>query len=129
MSDYRALLAACLLMPFVSCRVPSSPGSGGAVSHFRFDPEAFDSFFGVSRAHYSLSKPSHTSLFITKQTDGGGRIVVMTLFENLFETRGAHQHTWLGDTKEGTFAPSGIYIGILEAGSERFEAVVRVYHR
>jgi hypothetical protein len=129
MNEISAAILPFILLPLVSCRIPVGQEADALVSHFRFEPEAFDSFLGVSRAHYSLSQASVTSLSIMKRTDDGKGTLVMTLFENLYETKGTHQHAWLGDTKDGTFASSGIYIGVLQTGAERFEAIVRVYHR
>lgn len=129
MNDLSAMLLALVLLSLASCRMPVSQDSDDLVSHFRFEPEAFDSFFGVSQAQYSLKQASVTSLSIVKRSDDGHNTLVMTLFENLFETKGTHKHIWLGDTRDGTFAPSGIYVGVLVIGSLHFEAVVRVYHR
>lgn len=129
MSERTALLLPLGLILLASCRIPVSGPAEALVSNFQFEPEAFDSFIGVSRARYSLTQPTHTSLSIVRLSDDGKRTHVITLFESLFETRGSHGHTWLGDTDEGTFAPSGSYIGILTAGTEHYETVVRVYHR
>ena len=129
MNDLSVLLLALVMLSFASCRMPASQDTEDLVSHFRFEPEAFDSFFGVSQAQYSLKQASVTSLSIVKRSDDGQNTLVMTLFENLFETKGTHKHIWLGDTRDGIFAPSGIYLGVLQIGSLHFEAVVRVYHR
>ena len=129
MNDLSVMVLPLVLLCVASCRMPASQDADDLVSHFRFEPEAFDSFFGVSRAQYSLRQASVTSLSIVKRSDDGQNTLVMTLFKNLFETKGTHQHVWLGDTQDGTFAPSGIYIGVLQIGSLHFEAVVRVYHR
>jgi len=129
MSDRAAILILLGLILLGSCRIPINGPAGALVSNFQFEPEAFDSFVGVSRARYNLSQAAYTSLSIVRLTDEGKRIHVITLFENLFEAKGSHDHMWLGDTDEGTFAPSGTYIGVLRAGSEHYETVVRVYHR
>ena len=129
MNELLAIIVPVAMIFMASCRIPVGQETDSRVSNFRFEPEAFDSFMGVSRAHYTLSQASVTSLHILRKTDDGKSILVMTLFENLFESKGIHQHSWLGDTMEGTFASSGIYLGVLRLGSERFEAVVRVYHR
>jgi len=129
MSERARILVLLGLVLLASCRIPVNGPQGALVSDFQFEPEAFDSFVGVSRARYTLSQASHTSLSIARLSDGGTRTLVITLFENLFEAGGSHAHTWLGDTGEGTFAPSGTYLGILTAGSEQYETVVRIYHR
>lgn len=129
MNERRAFLVALGLILLTSCRIPVNRPAEALVSSYQFEPEAFDSFVGVSRARYHLSQASRTSLSIVRLSDEGTRTLVITLFENLSETRGSHEHTWLGDTDQGTFAPSGTYIGVLRAGSEQYEAVVRVYHR
>ena len=129
MSERAAILIPLLLVLLGSCRIPINGPAGVRVSNFQFEPEAFDSFVGVSRARYRLSQAAHTSLSIVRISDEGRRLPVKTLFENLFETKGSHDHMWLGDTDQGTFAPSGTYFGVLRAGSESFDTVVRVYHR
>jgi hypothetical protein len=129
MNDFSVVMLFLVLLSVASCRMPASQDTDELVSHFRFEPEAFDSFFGVSRAQYSLREASVTSLSIVKRSDHGQNTLVMTLFENLYESKGTHKHVWLGDTRDGIFAPSGIYVGVLQIGSLHFEAVVRVYHR
>jgi len=129
MSECARIFVPLGLILLASCRIAVNGPAEALVSHFQFEPEAFDSFVGASRARYHLSKPSHVSLAIVRLTDEGTRTPVKTLFENLFEAGGSHAHTWLGETDAGTFAPSGSYVGILSTGRERFEAVVRIYHR
>lgn len=91
----------------------------------KFVPEAFDSFTSSASVRYTLSRSAVTTLRITRK-DGG---TVIVLFESLQESKGSHSHAWQGDTEEGHFAPSGGYLGVLEVEGERFESVVRVYHR
>jgi hypothetical protein len=119
--------AALLLLAALafSCHLPSEE-TGEVVTSLRFEPEAFDSFTSSASVRYTLARPATTTLRIrAKPTDSP----VISLFENLRESKGVHSHTWLGDTAEGYFAPSGGYVGILEVEGERFEAVVRIYHR
>ncbi len=51
-----------------------------------------------------------------------------TLVLNVAESKGSHSHTWLGDTDDGYFAPSGLYIGIIKIQERRFESTVLVFH-
>ncbi len=95
------------------------------MTSLKFVPEAFDSFTSSVSIRYTLARPAVTTLRITRK-DGK---TVIVLFESLQESKGSHSHAWQGDTQEGYFAPSGGYVGVLEAEGERFEAVVRVYHR
>ncbi len=113
-----------LLLSFGACRLPTDPDES-LVTGLRFQPEAFDSFTGSASVRYTLSRPAVTSLRITRK-DGE---TVIVLFQSLQESKGSHSHAWQGDTDEGHFAPSGGYLGVLEVEGERFEAVVRVYHR
>jgi|WetSurSiteA1Bulk_404760.scaffolds.fasta_scaffold44055_2 hypothetical protein len=129
MSDRLMLLAQAAMVLFASCRIPVGPATAAVATDFAFKPEAFDSFAGVTLAHYTLSQPARTSLYVFSLSAEGKQALVMTLFENLFETTGSHEHMWLGDTNEGTFAPSGRYVGVLQTASEHYETIVRVYHR
>ncbi len=106
-----------------SCRLPGEESE--IVTSMKFVPEAFDSFTGSASVRYTLARPAVTSLRITRK-DGE---TVIVLFQSLQESKGSHSHAWQGDTEEGYFAPSGGYLGVLEVEGERFEAVVRVYHR
>lgn len=112
------------LLLFHACRLPAGE-EDALVEDVRFQPEAFDSFTSSSSVRYTLTRPAVTTLRIARK-DGK---TVITLFESLQESKGSHSHAWQGDTEEGQFAPSGGYLGVLEAEGERFEAVVRVYHR
>jgi hypothetical protein len=114
------------LLAIPSCRLPHDPTAEPLVSNFRFQPEAFDSFTGSTSLRYKLARQATTTLRIVSSSKGSE---VFTLFEELKESGGTHEHTWLGDMEEGYFAPSGSYVGILEVEGDRYEAVVRVYHR
>jgi hypothetical protein len=116
------------LTAFSACRIPVSP-EDGLVTNFRFQPEAFDSFTGSTSVRYSLARPAVTTFRICTRGENGTLETVIVLFESLRESKGTHEHTWLGDTDEGYFAPAGSFLGILEAEGERFESIVRVYHR
>jgi hypothetical protein len=129
MNDFLAVLAPFVIMGLAGCKIPVAGKSESLVSNFRFEPEAFDSFRGVTSVKYTLAQEATTTLTILRATEEGNSLLVTTLFENLFESKGAHKHTWLGDTNEGQFASSGIYLGVLHVSSERYEAIVRVYHR
>jgi hypothetical protein len=120
-----ALILTLVLVGILGCRIPVDPEL--LVSDFRFSPEAFDSFTGTTSLRYTLKRPATTTIRIIAPGKSGS--VVMTLFEELKESSGLHQHTWLGDTEEGYFAPAGEYLGELEVEGESYQAVVRVYHR
>jgi hypothetical protein len=119
------MLLIVLLSAPVACRLPGA-AEDQLVTGFRFEPEAFDSFTGSASIHYTLSRPAVTTLRIFMR---GKNEPLIVLFESLRESKGTHEHTWLGDTEEGYFAPAGNFRGILDAEGEQFEAVVRVYHR
>jgi len=120
----RAALFLSLIL--VSCSIPVEPES--VVSSFRFQPSAFDSFARNTQIVYTLRAPVTTSLSIVRRDSAGRNAHVKTIMSALHETRGTHAHTWLGDTEFGTFAPSGVYYGILVIGDERFESIVRIFH-
>jgi hypothetical protein len=122
-----ALILTLVLAGILGCRIPVDPEL--LVSDFRFSPEAFDSFTGTTSLRYTLKRPATTTIRIIAPGKSGPGSVVMTLFEELKESSGIHQHTWLGDTEEGYFAPAGEYLGELEVEGESYQAVVRVYHR
>ena len=108
-----------------ACRLPVAQ-EDSLVSNLKFQPEAFDSFTASTSLRYSLARPATTTIRILTANKAEP---VITLFEELKESRGLHEHTWLGDTEEGYFAPSGSYIGVLEVEGQKFESVVRIYHR
>jgi len=112
----------------LSCHL-STEQKDELVTGLRFEPEAFDSFTSSASVRYTLARPAVSTLRICSKTKDGGFAPVTILFESLRESKGSHAHTWLGDTEEGFFAPSGSYVGILDVEGERFEAVVRVFHR
>ncbi len=124
---WSALLLAVFLPPLIvlpACRLPSDE-EDVLVTDFKFQPEAFDSFVGSASVRYTLSRPAVTSLRVTRK-DGE---TVIVLFRSLQESKGSHSHAWQGDTEQGYFAPSGGYVWVLEVEGNRYEAVVRVYHR
>jgi hypothetical protein len=108
----------------LSCHLPTQQ-MAELVTSFRFEPEAFDSFTSSASIRYTLSRPAVTTLRIERK---GGETVIV-LFESLKESKGSHEHLWLGETDEGYFARAGAYVGILEVEGKTYESVVRVYHR
>jgi flagellar hook assembly protein FlgD len=118
------MLLACGIVAGFSCRLPEGADSS-IVSNLRFEPEAFDSFTASTSVRYTLSRPTVTTMRICSKS----RETVIILFEDLSESKGSHAHTWLGDTDEGFFAPAGSYVGVLEVEGEKYESVVRIYHR
>jgi hypothetical protein len=60
--------------------------------------------------------------------EGGGDLLVKTLTTGLFESKGSHAHTWLGDSQAGLFVPSGEYIGVVSVGQHRYESTVSIFH-
>ena len=112
----------------VTCNWPTSANDPYLVSSFYFSPAAFDSFRGNTQIKYVLKMPAEVSIYVTGRGKDGQEYLVATLMENIHETRGSHAHTWLGDTNAGTFAPVGLYTGVLLAGGQRFETVARVFH-
>ena len=114
------------LLPLAACTLPGA--AADSVSSLRFSPSAFDSFRTNTEIRYTLKSPSAISIDIVHRDSMGQLLSVNTLAENINETRGSHAHTWLGDTRSGFFAPSGLYIGVLRIGDQRYETVVRVFH-
>ncbi|MGA9116802.1 MAG: hypothetical protein WB626_08510 [Bacteroidota bacterium] len=122
------LLPALLFLALpASCRLPPEAEPAG-VADLRFSPSAFDSFRANTQIRYSLKVPAVVTIMIVQRDTTGRLLYVNTLVANTLETKGTHAHTWLGDTFTGYFAPAGLYFGILQTGSERFEAAVRVFH-
>jgi hypothetical protein len=109
------------------CRF-GGPPSGDLVTSLRFSPSAFDSFRRNTELRYALTDPAVVDIRVVRRTADGGEVAVKTLARSLRETRGSHAVTWLGDTTERLFAPAGVYIGVVEAGGERFETSVEVFH-
>ncbi len=119
------LLSALLLS---GCRLPTSVESEDIVASLRFSPAAFDSFRRNTEILYTLNQSARVTLSIVRRPVQGADQPVVTLFTELFESKGLHSHTWLGDTSAGLFAPPGDYIGIIRVGGRSFEAAVRVFH-
>ena len=119
------LLSALLLS---GCRLPTSVESEDIVASLRFSPAAFDSFRRNTEILYTLNQSARVTLSIVRRPGQGADQPVVTLFTELFESKGLHSHTWLGDTSAGLFAPPGDYIGIIRVGGRSFEAAVRVFH-
>jgi len=119
-----------LLFPILSlpgCRFATASDDAQSVVSLRFVPSAFDSFTSNTEIRYTLVSSATVNLSVVMRTPAGDQRV-NTLASSLFETKGSHAHTWLGDTGDGRFAPAGEYIGIIEIGEHRFEASVRVFH-
>jgi flagellar hook assembly protein FlgD len=110
------------------CNLPTALDDPTLVSNLRFFPSAFDSFRRNTEIRYTLKAPATVSIFIMKRDSAGQEFLVKTLVKNANETKGAHAHTWLGDTNQGQFAPLGGYIGAVQIQHKRFEAAVLVFH-
>lgn len=109
-----------------SCSLPSQTDL--LVSSLRCAPSAFDSFRTNTEIRYTLAKPATVSIYIARRDATGQLVLVNTLARNIYETKGSHGHTWLGDTAAGVFAESGLYIAILEIENSRYETTVRIFH-
>lgn len=110
------------------CTFPSAADDPELVSNLRCSPSAFDSFTRNTEIRYTLKAAARVSINIVKRDSAGKELLVRTIITDLHETKGSHTHTWLGDTESGFFAPSGLYIVQVRAGSRRFETAVRVFH-
>ena len=121
------LMFVCLLL-FASCKLPSATDDPSAVTSLRFSPSAFDSFRANTEMRYTLKAPTTVNIYVIRRDSSGQTLLVNTLVQDVYETKGTHAHTWLGDTNRGLFAPTGLYLGILQIGDRRFEAAVRVFH-
>ena len=77
---------------------------------------------------YSLKIPSTVSIYIVKKDSTRKELLVKTLAEDLNETKGSQSITWIGDTDQRLFAPSGIYFGVIQIQQRRFETIVQVFH-
>ncbi|MGB2867278.1 MAG: hypothetical protein WBD36_02410 [Bacteroidota bacterium] len=116
------------LMLFVSCSHPSTLDDPELITGLRFSPSAFDSFKSNTEIRYSLKSPVTVTIYLIAKGPNGMPYLVKTLVENVSETKGSHSHTWLGDTNQGSFAPSGDYVGIVQIEDKRFETSVLVFH-
>lgn len=113
--------------PFqISCSLPSQ--SDLLVTSLRSSPSAFDSFRANTEIRYTLARPATVTIFIARRDAAGQLIHVNTLAQSIYETKGSHGHTWLGDTAAGVFAESGLYIAVLQIDNNRYETTVRVFH-
>lgn len=117
-----------LVLCSASCKLPSAVDDPSVVTNLRFSPSAFDSFRRNTEIKYTLRSPATLSIHIVRRDSSGQTLLVNTLVESVYETKGSHAHTWLGDTRTGFFAPTGLYIGVLQIGNQRFETAVRVFH-
>jgi hypothetical protein len=115
-----------LLLFLNSCSLPSSTDL--IITSLRCSPSAFDSFRTNTEIKYTLAKPASITIYIAQRDDSGQLVLVNTLAQNIYETKGSHGHTWLGDTAAGLFAESGLYIAILQIESNQYETSVRVFH-
>lgn len=122
------LIALPLLAAIAGCTLPTPATESVLVANLRFSPSAFDSFRRNTEIQYSLKSPAQVSISIIRRSDAGPDESVRRLCNCLFETKGVHSHTWLGDSDEGHFAPPGEYVGVVEAEGHHFEAVVRIFH-
>ena len=123
-----AILAMLSTLFIPACRMPTATDGADIISNLRFSPGAFDSFRRNTEVLYTLSRSARVSFSIVRRTTSGDDQPVVTLFSALFESRGTHSHTWLGDSSQGLFAPPGDYVGIIVVDGRRYEAVVRVFH-
>jgi len=111
-----------------SCNLPSALDDPELVSSLRFSPSAFDSFKSNTQILYSLKAPATLNAYILKVDSTGKEYLVKTLVLNAAESKGSHAHTWLGDTDDGLFAPTGTYIGVIQIQNKSFQATVLVFH-
>ena len=108
------------------CHLPTAADNPAIVTNLRFSPSAFDSFRSNTELRYTLATPAELSIMIVRKMDGVA--LVKTIAQNIYETKGTHGHTWLGDTGAGRFAPAGEYVAILSVGGRRFESSVEIFH-
>ncbi|MDP2883986.1 MAG: hypothetical protein Q8P51_03065 [Ignavibacteria bacterium] len=111
-----------------SCKLPSALDDPELVTSLRFSPSAFDSFKSNTQILYSLKAPATLNAYILKVDSTGKEYLVKTLVLNAAESKGSHAHTWLGDTDDGLFAPTGTYIGVIQIQNKSFQATVLVFH-
>ena len=124
----RLLILFILSSLVCSCTLPSSLDDPELVISLRFSPSAFDSFKSNTQILYSLKAPATLNAYILKVDSTGKEYLVKTLVLNAAESKGSHAHTWLGDTDDGLFAPTGTYIGVIQIQQRRFESTVLVFH-
>jgi hypothetical protein len=117
-----------LLMVTISCRVPSAQDDPDLVTSLHFTPSAFDSFRRNTELKYSLKTASTLGIYILRQDSSHSQSLVKTLVEGLTETKGAHSITWLGDSDQHLFVPTGMYFAMVRIGGRHFETIVEVFH-
>ncbi len=98
------------------------------ITNLRFTPSAFDSFRRNTELRFTLKDPASLSVVIIQKKSSRQEVLVKSLATDLHETKGTHGVTWLGDTNEGLFAPTGIYYGVIVVEQHRFETTVQVFH-
>jgi hypothetical protein len=121
-----AIVSTVVSSGLASCSLPTTTDL--LVTSLRCSPSAFDSFRANTEIRYTLAKPATVTIYIAQRDDSGQLVLVNTLALNIYETKGSHGHTWLGDTAAGLFAESGLYIAILQIESNQYETSVRVFH-
>ena len=124
----RLLPTITFVMLLNSCSHPSQLDDPELVNSLRFSPSAFDSFKSNTQMLYTLKAPATLNAYILKVDSTGKEYLVKTLVLNAAESKGSHAHTWLGDTDDGLFAPTGTYIGVIQIQQRRFESTVLVFH-
>ena len=122
------LLTAANLVATPGCTQPSALDDPDLLTDLRFSPSAFDSFRANTQLRYRLGAPAVVTIAIAKRDTLGRDSLVKMIWRDGRETKGNHEHAWLGDTDQGFFAPAGEYLGVIRIGHRRFEAGVRVYH-
>ncbi len=115
----------CLAVFLSGC---ATPPDSTVVENIRFVPSAFDSFRRNAELKFSVASPSAVTITIVRKDSLGNEQAVRILIENLYESKGSHSVTWLGDSDNRLFAPAGMYFGVVESGENRFEAPVTVFH-
>ena len=122
-------LAGCMIFASIAgCRMPSAANDAELIANLRFSPPAFDSYRRNTEILYTLAQPAHVSFSIIRRLASGEVQPVTDIFAELYESKGSHAHTWLGDTSSGLFAPPGEYVGVVTVDGCRYEAPVRVFH-
>jgi hypothetical protein len=121
-------LLTALIIGGAGCSNPLASGITGVLTNLRFTPSAFDSFRRNTELRFTLESPQTLSIVIAREDSGANQVPVRTLLVNARETKGSHSTTWLGDNNSGTFAPSGMYLGVVTIGHESFSTSVQVFH-
>ncbi len=122
------LVLIAILLSLNSCHLPTTADDPSSITSLRFTPSAFDSFTKNTQIQYALKSPSTLSISIVTKDSLGSYALVRTIAQNIHETKGTHGHTWLGDTENGFFAPTGTYIGLVQMDSQNYETTVLVFH-